>query len=1039
MSDTSFTHDIDATGVTIRIAEDQRRFLGRLIGRGAARRSIAELEGSERDLLLAMGDLRNWQEAHPGEVVISDDHIRLSHNAAANLSAHGAAALGLPRDVDLTLKTDAAGVLGRPDFRLSYEWDKDGRREDPRRIGAFLRTARGDRRVPLWMKRVLDLADNFDSKSPLEDHWRALAEFRRAFDPEETGEMPENREIAARAMTPFLKGLQVRLADRFSISPDVGLGQFSVVPYSGKALDRKGIEDDAISEGDAELSAEALAAFQHKFWQGGAKPAYSLGGNSFLVVDPGAAPVLREIARVQKADREERKAFIANPRAFITEAVTRELEASGAFDGLDPDAQEDLTASVAGPALVESREYSDRVTGIVAYSKPATDYEGSGTTWLPEVFSAAVAEAIQAMPSPELDALQNQMHAGLDQGEGASVSIAGEAVPVTEATVAAVDAVAARRVQEAEGPSAILDGAAIRTAPMILDTLDNFDDLTWRQKITARTPAVPLDLPSVITTQLRPHQMDSFRWSLEAWQKGLPGILNADEQGLGKTLQTIAFLAWLQAHMEAEEASPKGPILIVAPTSLLRNWEKEVEDHVAPRKFGTLIRLYGSALSGYKRRGTRGTETATGLPHLDLDWLEDAHDEGRAHRYWILTTYTTLANYQHSLGRIRFAAMVMDEIQNIKNHTTIASKAVEAMNADFRIGLTGTPIENATIDLWTIMDRIAPGCLGSGIEFRSRYATPDETNMDELYARVFRPVGDHPPLGLRRLKNEVAKDLPEKSRFLHPRLMPQAQAQAYEDARRKLAEGGMGAQLKMLHHIRSVSVHPGLQEAKTPEDFVKLSARLDATIAILRRIAAKGERALVFIEHREMQFRFAELLRHFFGLERIDIINGDTPIQRRQDIVNHFQRHLQGDQGFDVLILGPRAAGTGLTLTAATHVIHLSRWWNPAVEEQCNDRVHRIGQTRPVEVHIPMAIHPGYGASSFDGLLQSLMQRKRRLAQKALWPMGDTGAETDDLQKALGADMAQQDGSLSASMTALFLRDGLPDLKPDDTGAYRIL
>lgn len=258
----------------------------------------------------------------------------------------------------------------------------------------------------------------------------------------------------------------------------------------------------------------------------------------------------------------------------------------------------------------------------------------------------------------------------------------------------------------------------------------------------------------------------------------MPGILNADEQGLGKALQTIAFLTWLKEHMKQPGAANRGPMLIVAPTSLLRNREQEVESHVEGRGFGTLVRLYGSSLGSQKKRDAQGTETQSGLPQLDLEWLEEAFEDLRAHRYWLLTTYTTLANHQHSLGRVPFSAMVMDEIQNIKNRNTLASKAVEAMNADFRIGLTGTPIENAAIDLWTIMDRIAPGCLGSGMEFRERYAAPDAENMAELHARVFKPRGATPPPGLRRLKDEVARDLPLKRRYLHPRLMPKVQADA---------------------------------------------------------------------------------------------------------------------------------------------------------------------------------------------------------------------------------------------------------------------
>ena len=214
--------------------------------------------------------------------------------------------------------------------------------------------------------------------------------------------------------------------------------------------------------------------------------------------------------------------------------------------------------------------------------------------------------------------------------------------------------------------------------------------------------------------------------------------------------------------------------------------------------------------------------------------------------------------------------------------------------------------------------------------------------------------------------------------------------------------------------------------------------RLDAVIDILHRIREAGERVLVFIEHRDMQFRFAEIVRHMFGLDRIDVINGDTPIPRRQEIVNRFQRHLETDGGFDMLILGPKAAGTGLTLTAATHVIHLSRWWNPAVEEQCNDRVHRIGQSRPVSVHIPMALHPELGAQSFDGLLQSLMQRKRRLAEQALWPMGDSKADVTGLTEAVASQQRGQHGVITDIMAEQFQRDGIPPVSPGADGSYEL-
>lgn len=219
-----------------------------------------------------------------------------------------------------------------------------------------------------------------------------------------------------------------------------------------------------------------------------------------------------------------------------------------------------------------------------------------------------------------------------------------------------------------------------------------------------------------------------------------------------------------------------------------------------------------------------------------------------------------------------------------------------------------------------------------------------------------------------------------------------------------------------------------------------MSARLQAALQILREIRDRRERALVFIEHVRMQHRFIELLKREFSLARVDLINGKTPIPRRQAIVTRFQEHLKRDGGFDVLVLGPKAAGTGLTLTAATHVIHLSRWWNPAVEEQCNDRVHRIGQTRPVTVHIPMAIHPGYQHNSFDCLLHSLMTRKRRLASVALWPMGDTEDDAARLQQMLNEDAtAASADPVQAAMIRMFERDDmpLPSANPDGSIPYR--
>ena len=1042
MSDFRFQHEISDNRIVVRLAQADQGIISRLLSRAAAgRASFSDLPSDQINILYAIGDLRAWSDQHPDEVEISDQSISMSHDAVANLSTSSAKVLGLPEDVDLTLHTDVEGTVGRPDFRLRYEWSRHGRRELPIRQGAILNTSNGHRRIPLWMKRALDLADGFVPTGAVDEQWKVLADFRRTLEPEEADldEGVSSSQVQNLSMTSFLRRLNIKIANSFSIAPDRTLGNFEILPFSSDALDEN---LDDVSETDAELSGEELAEFQHKVGVLGARSAYQLRNNSYLVVDPSSAPALQTMAEIKRHGvREERREFIRNPRAYIQRAVEKHLEESGAFEGLDDSEREELTERSAQPTFIETREYSDRVTGVVEYLRPQTDRDSVGTSWLPEVFPGPVSKTLQEMPTQQLEELRDNMRQLAETQERPEITIGGETVEITPQRISAVESeLSARAEIEAEKVAGAEETPESgRKAPLILDVEDNFESVSWRAELKPRSTRISVEVPLSVTTRLREHQLASFRWATDAWQSGLPGILNADEQGLGKTLQTISMLNWLQSNMEAADTNQRRPVLVVAPTSLLRNWEEEVERHVAPRKFGHLIRLYGSSLSSHKRIGASGFDTQSGLPQLNFDWLNDDIAEGRGHKYWFLTTYTTLANYQHSLGRIRFSAMVFDEIQNVKNKDTLASRAVEAMNADFRIGLTGTPIENSTMDLWTIMDRLVPGSLGAGSEFKQIYRDPTPENMAQLYSEVFEPKENVPPLALRRLKSEVARDLPAKSRYLHPKRMPDVQAQTYDVARTKLAAGGPGAALKMLHHIRSVSVHPSASQTGDPAAFVDMSARLQAVMDILTRIKTKNERALVFIEHREIQFRFAELAKHFFGLRQIDIINGDTAIPKRQSIVRQFQSHLDEDRGFDILILGPKAAGTGLTLTAATHVIHLSRWWNPAVEEQCNDRVHRIGQTKPVSVHVPIAIHPDYRENSFDCLLQSLMQRKRKMAQQALWPMGDTNDDMSNLAHGMDAGASNSSGELlSASIDATMRRDDLSYSGPDETGAYQL-
>jgi SNF2 family DNA or RNA helicase len=243
------------------------------------------------------------------------------------------------------------------------------------------------------------------------------------------------------------------------------------------------------------------------------------------------------------------------------------------------------------------------------------------------------------------------------------------------------------------------------------------------------------------------------------------------------------------------------------------------------------------------------------------------------------------------------------------------------------------------------------------------------------------------------MKDDVLEGLPQKREIRYQVPMPLEQQKAYErivSAAHSSRSDKPGQMLKVIHDLRGVSLHPDRLEGKVPspelnfEAFADRSARLQKTLDILCEIDAKGEKALVFIESLAMQALFAEGVAQLFDMERCPaIINGGTPGEQRQRIVNEFQSR---PPGFDLLVLSPKAAGVGLTITAANHVIHLSRWWNPAVEDQCNDRAFRIGQTKPVTIHLPIALFEPHPDASFDKTLDELLLSKRALSREMLQP-----------------------------------------------------
>jgi len=997
MTDLSYT--LDPEGLRLVLDDKALGFFNRF--RRRQKIDFQSLADNDRPIAFALARLRGL-DADGTRHRIDTEGMFLDHWLLSRLDDRTAAALRLPKRLSgIEFHAETRGTLGNPRFVLDWWWDRNGRQVRLNRVGAIVEVEGSYQRLPAPIFDAIEISRVFDSSAPLPEHWAALARFREALNlGEPEGARPEG----------FLRRVSIVTCDRVGLDMDAADPlSFAPLPFVGNTLER-----DTPSQSDAALDGAQLKTFQAEVLYRGAQPAYSLGDNQYIILDPATVPVVEVIARYAKGSVAERQYFVENAETIVSEAIERALRQSGQVtDLMIPEQQAETLENALRSVWTETREWTERVIEIRKWTKPEIEtLEGSGTNWLPPDLNAVLGEILGMIPEEDLAETLRLIDACMAEGRPTLPLAQGE-VPVTPLVREALRRRLELYLNRTEAPAN--DNLVTAVLPV---THDNFWALEYVERGRARPREAWAELPASVTSSLHSHQRDAFIWQVEAWQAGLPGILNADEQGLGKTLQTLAFLSWLAERVE-QASVPNRPILIVAPTSLLRTWEAEIGKHLAPGVFGSTVRLYGSALNAWRKSDVRGRDTQDGQARLDLSALYRGSKS-----QLVITTYQTLANYAVSFAEHQFAVAVFDEIQNLKNPATLRASTAKAVNADFRIGLTGTPVENATRDIWAIMDQLYPGALGALADFRRTFDAPRSGNMRVLHQAIFQSQSGHPALGLRRTKAIAASDLPTKTRILHPRLMPEVQALRYDEARRP-GQSLFG----LLHHIRRTSLHPGLIDGEVPERFRESSARIAAAIDILRLIASKAERALVFIENLDVQEWFAELVRLEFGLKRVDIINGGTPVAKRQEITDHFQRDRSPEDAFDVLILGPRAAGTGLTLTAANHVIHLTRWWNPAVEEQCNDRTHRIGQRKPVTVHIPLAIHPRLQRGSFDCLLQSLMHRKRSLADSVLWPPEGDETEVQALYDAIVT--AQEDQLQAGGGVGLDLADH-PELLVDE-------
>ncbi|MFE5791507.1 DEAD/DEAH box helicase [Streptomyces sp. NPDC056503] len=482
--------------------------------------------------------------------------------------------------------------------------------------------------------------------------------------------------------------------------------------------------------------------------------------------------------------------------------------------------------------------------------------------------------------------------------------------------------------------------------------------------------------PAGLAATLRDYQLRGLNWLHRMTSLGLGGCL-ADDMGLGKTITVIA----LHLHRQSEPATA-GPTLVVCPTSLMGNWQREFE-RFAP---GTRVRRFHG-------------------PSRDLEGL-GAGDV-------VLTTYGTMRLDAERLAARPWALLVADEAQHVKNPYSATARRLRTIGARARVALSGTPVENDLSELWAILDWTTPGLLGGLGAFRRRYATAVEAGGDPAAAARLGALVR--PFLLRRRKSDpgIAPELPPKTETDRAVSLTPEQAGLYEAVVREnllaisAAEGmaRRGLVVKLLTSLKQICNHPAQYLKEERPRIAGRSGKLELLDELLDTILSEGASTLVFTQYVGM----ARLLEAHLAARgvRTQFLHGGTPVAEREAMVARFQ---EGE--VPVFLLSLKAAGTGLNLTRAEHVVHYDRWWNPAVEAQATDRAYRIGQTRPVQVHRIIA------EGTVEDRIAALLDRKRELADAVLGGSSDAPAELTELTDAelaelvslRGDDVADEDG-----------------------------
>ena len=454
-------------------------------------------------------------------------------------------------------------------------------------------------------------------------------------------------------------------------------------------------------------------------------------------------------------------------------------------------------------------------------------------------------------------------------------------------------------------------------------------------------------MPIALKANLYPYQQKGYQWMRFITEEHC-GCILGDEMGLGKTLQIISLIA-------DRKQNGYGNSLIIAPVSLLENWRREFE------KFTTGLKVI-------IHHGVKRTGLYTALMDYDT----------------VIISYNTAVSDLSLLKMIDWDLVVVDEAQNIKNPIASRTKAIKNIPRHVAIAVTGTPFENHISDLWSLMDFVAPGCFGKLTEFQADYSD------DVDGAKALEPILS--PIMIRRKVADVARDLPERIDVPQILQMTDNEVQAYEEVREKILEefDGKNATLSMLQKLRMYCTHPHLLDEAQAGNPVLNSRKYERLCEILEEIISLDEKVILFTSYNKMFEILQEDIPRRFGI-KVMKINGSTPVEERQRIIDEFSDII----GTTLLVLNPRAAGTGLNITAANRVIHYNLEWNPALEDQASARAYRRGQTKPVFVY------RFFYKGTVEEIINERISKKRNMFDTAVVGTDGENENSEDIIRAL--------------------------------------